>query len=192
MSLNPLDLLSTPWSWYLRWKLARMEIGAGSKTRFWRVRPKSGNTLRIGSKSMVQTRVVFERDSAVFSVGNRSFVGLGVVTCAERIEIGDDVLIAWGTVLSDHNSHHVSFSKRSHDVENWIEGKKDWQNVERKSIRIMDKAWIGMNSIILKGVTVGEGAVVGAGSIVTKDVPPWTVVAGNPARPIREIRAEER
>ena len=54
-------------------------------------------------------------------------------------------------------------------------------------IRIADKAWLGMNVTVLKGVTIGEGAVVAAGSIVTKDVPPWTLVAGNPARVIKEL-----
>ena len=51
----------------------------------------------------------------------------------------------------------------------------------------MDDAWIGFNSIILKGVTVGRGAVVGAGSVVTNDVPDHTVVAGNPARVIKKL-----
>ena len=50
----------------------------------------------------------------------------------------------------------------------------------------------GINAIILHGITIGEGAIVGAGSIVTSDVPPWVVVAGNPARVIREIGEDER
>jgi acetyltransferase-like isoleucine patch superfamily enzyme len=57
---------------------------------------------------------------------------------------------------------------------------------------ISDFVWIGANVIILKGVTIGEGAIVGAGSVVTKDVPPYTIVAGNPARIIREIPENER
>ena len=64
---------------------------------------------------------------------------------------------------------------------------KDWGCVNSQPIVIEDDAWIGMNCIILKGVTVGRGAVVGAGSVVTKDVPPWTLVAGNPARVIKEL-----
>ncbi|MCB0501084.1 MAG: hypothetical protein KDD32_00210 [Bacteroidetes bacterium] len=52
---------------------------------------------------------------------------------------------------------------------------------------IKDKAWIGFNVIILKGVTIGEGAVVGAGSVVTKDVPDYTIVVGNPAKLIKKL-----
>ena len=58
---------------------------------------------------------------------------------------------------------------------------KNWENVKSAPIKIKDKAWIGFNSIILKGVTIGEGAIVGAGSVVTKDVADYTIVAGNPA-----------
>jgi galactoside O-acetyltransferase len=59
-------------------------------------------------------------------------------------------------------------------------------------VKIQDKVWIGFNAIVLKGVTIGEGAVVGAGAVVTRNVPAYTVVAGNPARPIRELTPSER
>ena len=55
-------------------------------------------------------------------------------------------------------------------------------------IKICDNAWIGMNAIILKGVEIGEGAIVGAGSVVTKNVEPWTMVAGNPARVVKRLK----
>lgn len=71
-------------------------------------------------------------------------------------------------------------------------GYKDWIHVKICPVKICNKVWIGFNSIILKGVTIGEGSIVGAGSVVTKDVPPWTIVAGNPARIIREIPENER
>lgn len=74
----------------------------------------------------------------------------------------------------------------------WKLKRKDWQNVKISRLTICDKSWIGFNSILLKGITVGEGAIVGAGSVVTKDVPPWTIVAGNPAKIIREIGVNER
>ena len=56
-----------------------------------------------------------------------------------------------------------------------------WSDVANQPIKICKNAWIGTRSIILKGVTIGEGAIVAAGSVVTKDVPPYTLVAGNPA-----------
>ena len=86
----------------------------------------------------------------------------------------------------------MRFSDRKNDVKDWFVGKKDWSFVIKRPISIKNKAWIGFNSIILKGVTIGEGAIVGAGSVVTKDVPPYTIVAGNPARIIREIPEHER
>ena len=52
---------------------------------------------------------------------------------------------------------------------------------------LTDDAWIGMNVLILKGVTIGQGAIVGAGSVVTRDVPEWTVVAGNPAKVVKRL-----
>ncbi|MCC6483663.1 MAG: hypothetical protein IT209_02355 [Armatimonadetes bacterium] len=68
-----------------------------------------------------------------------------------------------------------------------MNGRKDWSHVKMAPVRICDKAWIGARAIILKGVTIGEGAVIGAGSVVTKDVPAWCVAAGNPARVIRQV-----
>lgn len=67
---------------------------------------------------------------------------------------------------------------------------KDWSNVKFAPIHICNKTWIGARVTILKGVTIGEGAIVGAGSVVTKDVPAWSVVAGNPAKIVKRI--EER
>lgn len=64
--------------------------------------------------------------------------------------------------------------------------------MEVASIKIGDKSWIGYNVGVLKGVTIGEGAIIGAGTVVTKNVAPWTVVAGNPAPFIRELPIDGR
>lgn len=100
--------------------------------------------------------------------------------------------MAWGCWIVDHNSHAISWENRSNDVKDWYVGKKNWDNVIRKPVKINNKAWIGFNSIILKGITIGEGAIVGAGSVVTKDVPPYTIVAGNPAKIISELTLREK
>ncbi len=137
--------------------------------------------------------MVFEKDAAQIWIGSRTHAGSGtIVAAAQSIEIGDDVLIAFDALITDHNSHSLSFAERSRDVRDWISGRKDWSRVPTAAVKIGNKAWIGARAIILKGVTIGEGAVVGAGSVVTKDVPAWTIAAGNPARIIRPLTDEER
>ena len=145
----------------------------------------------IGTQSQISGSLVFDRENASISIGDRVFMN-GTLIASQNIELGNDILIAWGTVVVDHNSHSISFSKRANDVVDWQQGKKDWSHVKIKSVKICSKAWIGFNAIILKGVTIGEGAVVSAGSVVTNDVPPWTIVAGNPAKVIGEIPTDER
>jgi len=147
--------------------------------------------LSIGEDSIVEGMLTFEKEGASISIGDRCFVN-GHVISSERVTIGDDVLISWNVTVTDHNSHSLRFSERSRDVQEWAAGRKDWSHVEQRPVQIRSKAWIGFNASILKGVTIGEGAVVGAGSVVTKDVPDWTVVAGNPARVIRELDLDER
>lgn len=143
--------------------------------------------LTIGDQSIVEARVVFERPGGTVNIGSRTFIGGSSVLCASHINIGDDVLVSFGVTIVDHDSHSPVFSKRSQDVTMWLEGKKDWTHVKTNPIIIQDKSWIGMHSIILEGTTIGTGAVVGAGSVVTRDVPPYTVVAGNPARIIKTL-----
>jgi acetyltransferase-like isoleucine patch superfamily enzyme len=106
--------------------------------------------------------------------------------------VGDDVLISWGCNIVDHNSHSLKWTERKQDVKDWYQGKKDWAGVSVRPVKIGNKAWLGLNVTILKGVEIGEGAVVGAGSVVIKSVPPWTIVAGNPATMVREIPIEDR
>lgn len=152
-----------------------------------------GVSVRVGRESNVEGRIVLERSGARVSIGSRTHVGGGtLIDAAEEITIGDDVLVAFEVLFMDHNSHALRFSERKHDVTEWMRGRKSWSNVAMRPIRVCDKAWIGARAIILKGVTVGEGGIVAAGSVVTHDVPAWSIVGGNPARVIRELGPEER
>jgi galactoside O-acetyltransferase len=173
-------------------KLRTLTIGPRSRVAFWRIRSSKGNVLAVGERSMIETKIAFEREGASVRIGHRSFIGQGVISVASSVDIGDDVMIAWGTVISDHGSHSARFSERQHDVVEWLDGRKRWDGIAIAPIQIGDKAWVGLNCILMKGISIGEGAIVGAGSVVTRDVPPWTIVAGNPARVIREIPVEER
>lgn len=102
-----------------------------------------------------------------------------------------------GMYIYDHNAHSLDYASRIYDIQKEREDfhanrnfgfSKNWSPVKSAPIKICNKVWIGFNAIILKGVTIGEGAVVAAGAIVTKDVPEWTVVAGNPAVVVKKIK----
>ena len=71
-------------------------------------------------------------------------------------------------------------------------GHPDDLDLGERPVSIGDDVWIGANAMILRGVTLGEGAVVGAGAVVTGDVPAHTIVAGNPATVVRELKPDER
>jgi len=92
------------------------------------------------------------------------------IICANKISIGKNCAISRGVVIRDYDAHHLGFP--GYKVSD--------------GIRIEDNVWIGERAIIRKGVTIGEGAVIASAAVVTKDVPPHTIVAGVPAKVIKE------
>lgn len=109
---------------------------------------------------------------------NGGFINEGVtITCATNIYIGKGANIARGAVIRDFDGHYI----------------EDLNYRTAKPIHIGDHVWIGYDAMILKGVTIGEGAIIAARAVVTKDVPPYSIVAGNPAKVIRQnIKWRER
>lgn len=177
---------------YLRFRLDSFSLGSRTFITGWRVRGVKKIKLRIDEDCIVTANICFEKAGAELLVGKRTFIGKSMISVANRVDIGNDVMISWGVTIADHNSHSVSFSERTMDVIDWASGNKNWDNVKVDTVKICNKSWIGFNSIILKGVSIGEGAIVGAGSVVTRDVSPWTIVAGNPAKVVRELSPDER
>ena len=168
-------------------KRCQLNVAIDSKVNFRGMRSQPPAKLSIGHGTIFQGRIVSDRTGSIVSIGCNTFVGPSSIVCAEKVEIGDDVLISWGCTIVDHNSHAVEWSGRSNDVSNWYEGKKNWEHVKIRPVKICDRVWIGFNTIVLSGVTIGKNSVIGCGSIVTRNVEPNTVVAGNPARFIRTI-----
>ncbi|MGE3507404.1 MAG: acyltransferase [Vicinamibacterales bacterium] len=120
--------------------------------------------------------------NARLEIGAGTILGyLNVFSVAQSITIGRHCLFAGEIKVIDNNSHSLDFEKRRANA--------PLHASEVAPIVIDDDVWIGTNCIILKGVTIGRGAVVAAGSVVTRDVPPFTVVAGNPARVVKHIDA---
>lgn len=105
----------------------------------------------------------------------------GALCAAERIQIGDGVTVGANTVIADTDFHPLGRAGR---LANPSAG-------ETAPIMIADGVFIGMNCLILKGVTLGSGCVIGAGSVVTHTIPPQVVAAGNPARVLKELPAEQ-
>jgi len=114
---------------------------------------------------------------ATVSIGDGTFVNNGtVVSARSAVTIGRRCQIAPGVILMDSDFHDPSDLTRSGEC---------------RPIVVGDNVWLATRAMVLKGVTVGQGAVVAAGAVVTKDVPPYTLVAGVPARAIRILRAPE-
>ncbi len=154
----------------------------------------SGGIIRVGAGSLIQGNLVTERAESCIQIGDNSLIGGGtVMDCALAITVESDVLVSYECMISDCDNHSVKFSLRQRDLADWMNGMQhDWTESAMAPVRICRGAWIGARSIILKGVTIGEGAIIGAGSVVTSDVPPFTIVGGNPARVIRTLSADER
>lgn len=155
----------------------------------------AGGRVTLGAGSMVGGTFVFESDEGSVEIGARSYVGGGTQMISRTaITVGEDVMIAWGCCLYDHNGHSLDWHQRvddmatqmrAHHAGQSLTAAKDWSTVATAPIRICDKAWVGFGATILKGVVVGEGAIVAAQAVVTRDVPPWCIVAGNPAVIVR-------
>jgi len=174
-------------------RLDHVHISPQSKVNYRNIYIKKNCHLAIGRESIIEGAISFDKEGASIKIGDRVFIGSSSLVCADNIEIGDDVLISWNCTIVDQNSHAIAWKERVDDVFNTFHGiDKDWSKVKTSPVKICNRAWIGFNVIVLKGVTIGEGAVVGAGSVVTRNVPPYNVVAGNPAKIIREIPLDER
>lgn len=145
-----------------------------------------GDDVRLSGSSSISGGRIFSDPE--FRVGNRSFIGSGCIfSVAKSITIGEDVLIAGGCSVSDYSAHPLDPEKRIAGVQ------VDPEDV--RPVRIENKAWLGRGATILPGVTIGEGAVVGAAAVVTKDVPPGCICVGNPgrllSRSVYEIRPRQ-
>lgn len=146
-------------------------------TRYTTVEERVGIMSRLTGRAVPESLTIFPPFTADCGMnlvfGERVFVNSGCRFQDQGgITIGDEALIGHNVVIATLN-HSLDPSRRA--------------TTEPAPVRIGARVWVGANATVLPGVTIGEGSIVAAGAVVTKDVPPRTVVTGVPARPIREV-----
>lgn len=127
------------------------------------------------------------------TVGDFTLMNGALVMAEELIEIGSYCLISWNVGIADSDFHPLDPAQRRRDaiaLAPYYKERPPRPPIRTAPVRIADNVWIGMNAVILKGVTIGENSVVAAGSVVSKSVAPNTVVAGNPAVVVKELAVE--
>jgi acetyltransferase-like isoleucine patch superfamily enzyme len=159
------------WTW--AWRKGAVRIGDN-------VRINS----RFGSNLVGLTNpAVFQcLDEGVITIGNNCGLSSPVISTRISVTIGDNTMIGGNVRIFDHNFHSLDFRKRRNLAE-------DQPDCRRAPVVIGQDVFIGTNAMILKGVTVGDRAIIGAGSVVSCNVPADEIWAGNPARCVRSAQA---
>lgn len=154
-------------------------------------RASNREAISIGANTQVLSNLQVFPHGGRIRVGRDCYLGIGSrIWSMETIDIGDRVLVSHDVNIHDHNAHSLSASDRqAHMVEILRAGHPSrLSNVTTKPVAIEDDAWIGFGATVLKGVRIGQGAIVAACSVVTKDVPALSIVAGNPAVRVGEAK----
>ncbi|HEY2317243.1 MAG TPA: acyltransferase [Solirubrobacteraceae bacterium] len=185
-----LKLWAQKWRWYehnsLPWNRARIHWELMRREAFARW-PVEGNVLealredrlRIGANTLLEPGVwIAAPATARIHIGSGTFLNRGVMVAAlHLVEIGDHCMFANGCFITDAD-HRVD------DPEKPV----TWQGFRSKGpTRVGDNVWCGANVVITSGVNVGERCVIGANSVVNRDLPPYSIAAGAPARVIRQV-----
>jgi acetyltransferase-like isoleucine patch superfamily enzyme len=152
------------------------------------------NAIKIRSIYPIRGEILTFRHGGKIIIGDYCYIGEQTrIWSAISINIGNRVLLAHNVNIFDNLTHPINPRIRHEQYKAIITtGHPKKIDLSERPVVIEDDVWIGCLSIVLPGVTIGRSAIVGAGSVVTKDVPPYTIVAGNPACIIREIQPQER
>jgi acetyltransferase-like isoleucine patch superfamily enzyme len=148
----------------------------------------------VGAHTHIRGQLLTFWNGGEISIGEWCYIGEGTrIWSQASVKIGNYVLIAHAVDIHDTNSHPIDWRERRLDTEAILSGRGYRTPTQTVSapVVIEDDAWIGFKASILKGVLVGRGAIVAAGAVVTKDVEPWSVVAGNPAQSIAVLEPND-
>lgn len=149
-------------------------------------RAARAHAIQIGRAAHIYSSTLFDvgREGRVV-VGPFAMLNGARLVCESRIEIGAYAAISWNVVIMDSYRVSPDPARRRAVIER-DSGVSDVEAIAQP-VRLHDNVWLGFDVCVLPGVTIGEGSVVGARSVVCRDVPPYTLVAGNPAVALREL-----
>jgi Acetyltransferase (isoleucine patch superfamily) len=150
----------------------------------------NSNNIVIGINSHIRGELLVFPYGGKIKIGKNCFIGENSrIWSGEEIIIGNDVLISHNVNIIDTNTHEIDPTERSLGfISLTSKGHPDEKGtILTSKIEIGDNVWINFNSIILKGVKIGSGSIIGAGSVVTSDIPENSFVAGTPARIINKL-----
>jgi acetyltransferase-like isoleucine patch superfamily enzyme len=142
----------------------------------------------IGSRVICRGILLCDSGEGAIRVGDLVYVGDDVIISTRaQIEIGARTLIGHGTQIMDNDAHPIDARERHADFLNMLAGKPRSKSIGSAPVIIGEDCWLGINSIVLKGVQIGPRTIVAAGSVVTETVGADCVVAGNPARVVKSL-----
>lgn len=163
-------------------------MGKNSNVNHFDITRSKNGKITIGKDCSIHCHISLETDDAVLEIGDNVFIGPSTrIVCTSKIVIESDVLISADCLIQDSDNHSINFDVRKKDNLDWKKKFHDWTTHPSKPISIRHGAWIGAKTIILKGVTIGEKSIIGAGSVVTKSTEKDTIYGGNPARFLKKI-----
>jgi maltose O-acetyltransferase len=150
------------------------------------------SAVSIGASTWVAGELLVFAHGGKISIGDYCYIGeQSRIWSAAEINIGNRVFLSHGVNIHDNDSHSISANQRHQHFKQVVsQGFANFdEDIAAAAVEIEDDVWIGFNSTVLKGVRLGRGAVVGAGSMVTHDVPAYAIVAGNPAVVVGEAKS---
>jgi acetyltransferase-like isoleucine patch superfamily enzyme len=188
-----------PWDWYAGEipDNVALEPHAYLETTysFRRFQGQAPKAVMLGRATTVYLGTMFDvGPRGHVAIGPFSLVNAAWIICDAAVEIGEYALISWNVVLLDsYRLPRDPAARRQHLARLAADADRRLPSAgEARPICIGRNVWIGFDCCVLPGVTIGDGSIVGARSVVTEDVPAYTLVAGNPARVVREIENDER
>jgi len=183
-----------PWDWYPGRVPDNVAVDPEAYLEttysFHLFRSAAADAVRIGRGASVYLGVMFDvGPQGRVSVGDFTLINGARIICDAEVSFGDYCLISWNTVFMDTCRLPTLVASRRTELNAFAsrEPRRLEGTTIARPIRIERNVWIGFDACILPGVTVGEGSVVGARSVVVEDVPPFSVAVGNPARVIRKL-----